>query len=200
MVGRQPPFAIITLAEVGIAHRFYGADRRRGHQNIERLFFSLGGVSDFLLRVHPAESKATLMTDITRCEDTGQGFGGRALQKQAVTQQLRDAGIGINNFDCLTHPASTQVIIEHQRGFYRGNAALTRHVRRFGEGDGNKDSAFFNRRQLLRQLSGGLILIEMIARLRQPVDTIRPGYTASGKHQKIIGVLFTTLAVNDPLG
>ncbi|MOA53800.1 hypothetical protein D3C78_1773140 [compost metagenome] len=69
----------MPLAQPRVPHRLYRTNWRSRHQNIERLLLTFGGISDFLLLIHPAESKPALMANIPRGENTGQGLCGWTL-------------------------------------------------------------------------------------------------------------------------
>ncbi|MNF82211.1 hypothetical protein D3C84_645110 [compost metagenome] len=61
-----------------------------------------------------------------------------------------------------------------------------RHVGRFREGHGYEDPAFFDGAQLLRQLPGRVVLIEVVASFFQTFDTFRGRDAAGGDDQKIV--------------
>ena len=101
------------------------------------------------------------------------------MQEQTIPQQLRDSRIGVDDLDLIAHAALAQILIEHQGGFHRRDTALMGHVGRLRKCHADEDAAFFDRAQLVVELHGWIVKIEMIAALLQPRNTLG-GRNASG--------------------
>ncbi|MOA13491.1 hypothetical protein D3C78_1335460 [compost metagenome] len=52
VIGGEPAFAVIDIAQPGVAHRFHCTDRRGSHQDVEGLFVTLRGIGNALFAIH----------------------------------------------------------------------------------------------------------------------------------------------------
>ncbi|KAG1247207.1 hypothetical protein G6F65_020288 [Rhizopus arrhizus] len=123
------------------------------HQDVERLLAAFRGIRDACLRVHARQREAALELDAALLEDGGQHLTSGLLQEQAVAQELRRGGVGVDDFDFVAHAATAQIVVQHQGGFDGRDAALVGHVRRLREGDADEDATFVDLGQPVGQLA-----------------------------------------------
>src|SRR5690606_2084329 len=137
------------------------------------------------------ERETALVLDVLGLEDARQDLANFLLQEQAVPQQLRHGGVGVDDLDLFADAALAQQFIQHQRRLHRRDAALVRNVRRLGERYADEDPAFLDRAQLVVKLERGVVLVEVVATLDEALDAFGGGDAASGNHQVIVAVIIT---------
>jgi hypothetical protein len=70
------------------------------------------------------QREPALITYTALLEHRGEDLAGIPLKEQAVAQQLRYRGVGIDDLHFVSHSAAAQQIVEHQSRLDRCDAAL----------------------------------------------------------------------------
>ncbi|CUK17297.1 Uncharacterised protein [Achromobacter sp. 2789STDY5608615] len=195
VVGGQPAFVVRRLRSAGFQHGVDRADRRRGHEDVERLLDAFFRIGDALVGIDLREGEAALEPDAALFEDGRQHLARGLLQEQAVAQQLRGGRVGVDDLDPVAHAAAAQVVVEHQRGFDRRDAALVRHIGRLGKGDADEYAPAFDRGQAAGQLPRRLVLVEMVARLAQALDALGRGNATGGDDEIVVAMALAAARV-----